>query len=45
VTEKGSAFHDFGLSVGGPVGFCCFAVVKAVWNQSEHHSHTLPVME
>jgi hypothetical protein len=31
--------------VAGPVGLCCAVVVKVVWNQSEHHSHTLPVME
>ena len=31
--------------VAGPVGLCCGAVVKAVWNQSEHHRHTFPVME
>lgn len=30
----------------GPAGLCSVdASEKAVWNQSEHHSHTLPVAE
>jgi len=35
VTEKGSAFHDFGLSVAGPVGFLLLCRVKACGTKSE----------